>query len=137
LTAPPAAIIVIIPFSYNVLQRHPVLMTMINRVEETSDKDPFKTDEKDPMSTSALESSLWELVTHRNHYHSSVSTLAKIFQEAFRKQNYDLEDFLDHTYGTVSNVFSPWLIVVEMSVYSYLKVKRRGRSRRILLLLWS
>jgi U3 small nucleolar RNA-associated protein 19 len=58
--------------------------------------------EKDPMNTNALESSLWELVTHRNHYQSSVSTLAKIFQEAFRKQNYDMEDFLDHTYGTVS-----------------------------------
>ena len=53
------------------------------------------------MLTNALESSLWELVSHRNHYHPSVSTLAKIFQEAFRKPNYALEDFLDHTYGTV------------------------------------
>ena len=53
------------------------------------------------MLTNALDSSLWELVSHRNHYHPSVSTLAKIFQEAFRKPNYALEDFLDHTYGTV------------------------------------
>ena len=63
--------------------------------------DPFDAEEKDPMLTNALESSLWELVSHRNHYHPSVSTLAKIFQEAFRKPNYALEDFLDHTYGTV------------------------------------
>ena len=63
--------------------------------------DPFDPEEKDPMLTNALDSSLWELVSHRNHYHPSVSTLAKIFQEAFRKPNYALEDFLDHTYGTV------------------------------------
>ena len=53
------------------------------------------------MRTNALDSSLWELVSHMNHYHPSVSTLAKIFQEAFRKPSYALEDFLDHTYGTV------------------------------------
>jgi len=53
------------------------------------------------MLTNALDSSLWELVSHMSHYHPSVSTLAKIFQEAFRKPNYALEDFLDHTYGTV------------------------------------
>ena len=57
------------------------------------------------MNTNALESSLWELITHLNHYHSPVSTLTKIFQEAFRKQNYDMEEFLDHTYGTVRSRF--------------------------------
>jgi len=76
-------------------------MAMINRVASTLHMDPFDPTEKDPMNTNALESSLWELATHRNHYQSSVSTLAKIFQEAFRKQNYDMEDFLDHTYGTL------------------------------------
>ena len=63
--------------------------------------DPFDPEEKDPMLTNALGSSLWELVSHVNHYDPSVSTLAKIFQEAFRKPSYVLEDFLDHTYGTV------------------------------------
>jgi len=53
------------------------------------------------MLTNALNSSLWELTSHVNHYHPSVATLAKIFQEAFRKPNYALEDFLDHTYGTL------------------------------------
>lgn len=115
----------IVPFTYNALKHHPALMVMINRVVDPSDVsekgylsivtvrmsshsflDPFNADEKDPMVTNALESSLWELVTHRNHYHSSVSTLAKIFQEAFRKQSYDMEDFLDHTYGTVSSSLS-------------------------------
>ena len=52
--------------------------------------------------TNALESSLWELYSHRQHYHAAVSTLAKIFEEAFTRPGYAMEDFLDHTYGTVS-----------------------------------
>jgi len=91
----------VIPFTYNILKRHPALMYMINRVDDVEEPDPFDSEEKDPMLTNALDSSLWELVSHRNHYHPSVSTLAKIFQEAFRKPNYAMEDFLDHTYGTL------------------------------------
>lgn len=110
----------VIPFAYNVLKRHPALMHMINRVDDVEEPgmlhaimlaggwpdvtlDPFDPEEKDPMLTNALDSSLWELASHVNHYHPSVSTLANIFREAFRKPNYTLEDFLDHTYGTVRN----------------------------------
>ena len=64
--------------------------------------DPFLPLESDPQQTNALASSLWELATHRQHYHAGVSTLAKIFSEAFTKPSYAMEDFLDHTYGTVS-----------------------------------
>ena len=63
--------------------------------------DPFDPNEPNPMLTNALDSSLWELYTQRSHYHSAVSTLARIFEEAFTKPNYALEDFLDHTYSTV------------------------------------
>lgn len=63
--------------------------------------DRFLAAEPNPTSTNALESSLWELYSHRQHYHASVSTLAKIFQEAFTRPSYAMEDFLDHTYGTV------------------------------------
>ncbi|GAB1518716.1 Maturation and nuclear export of 40S ribosomal subunits interacting protein [Rhizoctonia solani] len=101
LTAPPAAIIMIIPFVYNVLKRHPALMVMIHRVDNEAELDPFDEKETSPLRTNALESSLWELVSHRDHYLSSVSTLAKIFSEAFTKPSYALEDFLDHTYATL------------------------------------
>ncbi|KAF8708010.1 CBF/Mak21 family, partial [Rhizoctonia solani] len=101
LTAPPAAIIMIIPFVYNVLKRHPALMVMIHRVNDEAELDPFDEKETSPLRTNALESSLWELVSHRDHYLSSVSTLAKIFSEAFTKPSYALEDFLDHTYATL------------------------------------
>ncbi|KAH7344510.1 CBF/Mak21 family-domain-containing protein [Rhizoctonia solani] len=101
LTAPPAAIIMIIPFVYNILKRHPALMVMIHRVDDEAELDPFDETETSPLRTNALESSLWELVSHRDHYLSSVSTLAKIFSEAFTKPSYALEDFLDHTYATL------------------------------------
>lgn len=53
------------------------------------------------MLTNALESSLWELHCHKFHYHPAVATLASIFEEAFTKSSYTMEDFMDHTYLTV------------------------------------
>lgn len=112
----------IIPFTYNLLKKHPALMVMIHRKDETYEAtngqphigfvkitrrsfhlpiDPFNPAERNPTLTNALESSLWELYTQKSHYHSAVSTLARIFEEAFTKPNYALEDFLDHTYSTV------------------------------------
>ncbi|KAF9448135.1 CBF-domain-containing protein [Macrolepiota fuliginosa MF-IS2] len=102
LSAPPAAIVMIIPFIYNTLKKHPALMVMIHN-NSTPDEytDPFLPSEPNPTLTRALESSLWELVSHRSHYHTTVSTLCKIFAEPFTKPNYPLEDFLDHTYATL------------------------------------
>ncbi|KAH9067840.1 ribosome biogenesis protein Noc4 [Lactarius vividus] len=103
LTAPPSSIVITIPFVYNILKRHPALMRMIHRDDEESEpfEDPFVADEPNPNLTNALDSSLWELRSHKRHYHAGVSTLACIFDEAFTKPNYPLEDFLDHTYATL------------------------------------
>ena len=72
------------------------------RLEQEGMDDPFLEDEEDPMETNAIESSLWEIVTLQSHYHPNVATLAKIISEQFTKQSYNLEDFLDHSYGSVS-----------------------------------
>ncbi|PIL23679.1 hypothetical protein GSI_13428 [Ganoderma sinense ZZ0214-1] len=103
LTAPPAAVIMLIPFTYNMLRRHPALMAMIHRTDDDAgvECDGFLVAEPNPTLTNALESSLWELYSHRQHYHASVSTLAKIFEEAFTRPSYAMEDFLDHTYSTL------------------------------------
>ena len=116
----------VIPFTYNILKRHPALMVMIHRTEEEEvdgkdntcltpelymslthvcvrKKDPFLPLEPNPLLTQALASSLWELYSHRSHYHSSVSSLSKILSEAFTKPGYSMEDFLDHTYHTVTH----------------------------------
>ncbi|KAI0947562.1 hypothetical protein AcW1_009286 [Taiwanofungus camphoratus] len=119
LSAPPSAIVMIIPFTYNILRRHPSLMCMIHRTENLSEVnngvyddfvvqepakivlDPFDMSESNPILTHALASSLWELYTHKRHYHAVVSTLVCIFEEAFTRPSYAMEDFLDHTYGTL------------------------------------
>ena len=53
------------------------------------------------MVTSAIDSSLWELETLTIHYHPNVATLARILGEQFRKPEYGLEDFLDHSYASL------------------------------------
>ncbi|KAG1814914.1 CBF/Mak21 family-domain-containing protein [Suillus variegatus] len=100
LNAPPAAIIMIVPFTYNILKQHPALMVMIHNNPSTN-IDPFIADEPNPNSTNALDSSLWELHSHIHHYDPAVSTIVRIFSEAFTKPGYSMEDFLDHTYGTL------------------------------------
>lgn len=103
LTAPPAASVIIIPFIYNLLKRHPTCMALIHSnkaIEESND--PFDMDLLDPYECQAIDSSLWEVQTLSQHYYANVSTLAKIFGEQFLKPKYNLEDFLDHTYATVS-----------------------------------
>ncbi|KAI6045529.1 CBF/Mak21 family-domain-containing protein [Pisolithus marmoratus] len=103
LSAPPAAIIMIIPFTYNILKRHPALMKMIHRADDDHEplNDTYIANEANPNATNAINSSLWELLSHRKHYDTAVSTLARIFEEAFTKPGYSMEDFLDHTYGTL------------------------------------
>ena len=112
LHAPPAGIVVVVPWIYNLLKEHPACTFMIHQeirgedaqkslIDEGMD-DPFDMEEVDPMRTNAIESSLWEIETLQSHYHPNVATLAKIISEQFTKQAYNLEDFLDHSYGSVS-----------------------------------
>jgi len=111
LHAPPGAIVVVVPWVYNVLKKHPTCTFMIHRVpaahyspatlktlEEQGMDDPFDMTVADPNETGAIDSSLWELKSLDSHYHPNVATLAKIIQEQFTKHRYELEDFLDHTY---------------------------------------
>jgi U3 small nucleolar RNA-associated protein 19 len=112
----------VIPFTYNILKAHPALMVMIHSADvddsnglfifasflqrrsiKAPSLDPFLEDEPNPVQTNALDSSLWELLSHTSHYHAPVSTMCKIFSEAFTKPGYTMEDFLDHTYNTVSH----------------------------------
>ncbi|ROT37256.1 nucleolar complex protein [Sodiomyces alkalinus F11] len=111
LNAPPAAIVFIVPWTYNILKRHPTCMFMLHRelrdpderkrVENEGFEDPFLPDEADPMETQAIDSCLWELVQLQQHYHPNVATIAKIVSEQFTKQSYNIEDFLDHSYGSL------------------------------------
>lgn len=112
LYAPPAGIVVVIPWVYNMFKRHPACTFMMHReirdpdlkqqVEEEGMDDVFDMDEPDPLLTAAIDSSVWELETLQSHYHPNVATLARIISEQFTKRSYNLEDFLDHSYTAVS-----------------------------------
>lgn len=111
LRAPPAGIVVVIPWIYNMFKRHPACTFMMHRetrdpglkreLEEEGMDDPFDMEEEDPALTHAIESSIWEIETLQSHYHPNVATLAKIISEQFTKRAYNLEDFLDHSYNAV------------------------------------
>ncbi|KAI8961714.1 CBF-domain-containing protein [Daldinia sp. FL1419] len=114
LNAPPAAIVVVIPWIYNLFKKHPLCTFMMHRVPRSPEEkealenegmaDPFIADEEDPMETCAIDSCLWEVVQLQSHYHPNVATIAKIVSEQFTKQSYNLEDFLDHSYSSVSRM---------------------------------
>lgn len=122
LNAPPAAIVAVIPWIYNLFKKHPLCTFMIHReirsaeeketIENEGLADPFVADEEDPMETRAIDSCLWEVAQLQSHYHPNVATIAKIISEQFTKQTYNVEDFLDHSYSSVSAIKSP---VFEMS----------------------
>lgn len=112
LNAPPSAIVAIVPWFYNVFKKHPLTTFMMHRVPRNQEErdlldsegleDPFLPDEEDPMETHAIDSCIWEIVQLQSHYHPNVATIAKIVSEQFTKQAYSLEDFLDHSYSSVS-----------------------------------
>lgn len=114
LNAPPSAIVVIVPWFYNLFKRHPLTTFMMHRVPRTPEEkelyesegllDPFLPNEQNPMETKAIDSCLWEIVQLQSHYHPNVATIAKIISEQFTKQAYNTEDFLDHSYNSVSPI---------------------------------
>lgn len=108
LNAPPAAIVAIVPFIYNLFKNHPTCTFMLHRairekelqaeIEAEGMEDPFDPEEPDPDRTGALDSCLWEIETLQSHYHPNVASIARIISEQFTKHSYNLEDFLDYTY---------------------------------------
>ncbi|KAI9029279.1 CBF/Mak21 family-domain-containing protein [Hyaloraphidium curvatum] len=99
LSAPPQAIIAVIPLLYNLMRRHPSCTVLIHRgstaAAETGGKDPYDHLERDPANCNALQSSLWEMATLESHYFHAVSALAKLFRDRLDKPEYPLDSFLD------------------------------------------
>jgi U3 small nucleolar RNA-associated protein 19 len=116
LCAPPSAIVFVVPWIYNLFRRHPQTTYLMHRIAPMKDaefralieregfEDPFDMDEPEPMETGALDSCVWELVQLQSHYHPNVATIAKIISEQFTKVSYNVEDFLDHSYASVSAI---------------------------------
>lgn len=98
LVAPAPGVVIVIPFIYNLLKRHPTCMVLLQNVVDGEYSDPYISTEEDPLKTNAMGLSLWEMETLMSHYHPNVATLAKMFGEPFRKPSYNMEDFLEWSY---------------------------------------
>lgn len=131
LTAPPAGSVILIAMIYNLLKRHPSCMVLIHRDESVvTETDPYDENELNPYNCNALNSSLWELQTLAEHYYPNVATLAKIFSEQFTKASYNLEDFLDHTYMTVSSMLMYGLRNMHDLTYYVLQFLEKELTRK-------
>uniref|UniRef100_A0A668A5E2 Nucleolar complex associated 4 homolog n=1 Tax=Myripristis murdjan TaxID=586833 RepID=A0A668A5E2_9TELE len=95
LTAPPAPLLMLLPFIYNLIRRHPSSRVLIHR-PSTGD-DPYLMDEEDPAQCRALESSLWEIKTLQKHFHPDVAKAAMLISAPLSEQEDDISELLEIT----------------------------------------
>ncbi|XP_002733773.1 nucleolar complex protein 4 homolog B-like [Saccoglossus kowalevskii] len=97
LTAPPNAILLVIPLICNLIHRHPNLITLIHKPDAQTDisGDPYDMEEPDPAKCHAMESSLWEIKTLKSHYYHEVATSATKIEKRFQKEEWDIAEYLE------------------------------------------
>ncbi|XP_068609333.1 nucleolar complex protein 4 homolog [Brachionichthys hirsutus] len=99
LTAPSTALLIVLPFIYNLIRRHPSCKVLIHRpsTEGEAVEDPYLMTEEDPALCCALESSLWEIKTLQKHYHPDVAKAAMLINTPLSQQEDDISDVLELT----------------------------------------
>lgn len=98
LTAPPEALLMVLPFVCNLLRRHPACRVLVHRPRGPElDADPYDPDEQDPAQSRALESSLWELQALQRHYHPEVSKAASVINQALSVPEASIAPLLELT----------------------------------------
>ncbi|XP_035579924.1 nucleolar complex protein 4 homolog isoform X3 [Zalophus californianus] len=98
LTAPPEALLMVLPFICNLLRRHPACRVLVHRpLGPELDADPYDPEEEDPAKSRALESSLWELQALQRHYHPEVSQAASVINQALSVPEVSIAPLLDLT----------------------------------------
>lgn len=104
LVAPPQDIATIIYFIGNLILRHPGLKRLICHPSGSTEvpRDPFIMDERDPVESNALESSLWEIASLQQHVVPSIAQAAKIIFNPLPKVEWNLGDYLEINENDVS-----------------------------------
>uniref|UniRef100_A0A9L0I8V1 Nucleolar complex associated 4 homolog n=1 Tax=Equus asinus TaxID=9793 RepID=A0A9L0I8V1_EQUAS len=98
LTAPPEALLMVLPFICNLLRRHPACRVLVHRPGSPElDADPYDPGEEDPAKSRALESSLWELQALQRHYHPEVSKAASVINQVLSVPEVSLAPLLELT----------------------------------------
>ncbi|KFP26004.1 Nucleolar complex protein 4, partial [Colius striatus] len=97
LTAPPQALLMVIPFICNLFRRHPACRVLVHRPHGPADmsEDPYIMEEEEPSASRALESSLWEIQTLQNHYHPDVAKAAAVLNQSLSEMEDDISGLLE------------------------------------------
>ncbi|XP_020282508.1 nucleolar complex protein 4 homolog isoform X2 [Pseudomyrmex gracilis] len=109
LVAPPEDILIILLFVGNLLLRHPGLKRLIDHPqggEVTSYAtmgagDPFLMEERDPLLSNAMLSSLWEIRALQQHILPSVASAAQFIREPLPSVEYDMASALERNSGYI------------------------------------
>lgn len=107
LVAPAEDILIILLFVGNLLLRHPGLKRLIDHPQDgkipTDEScgagDPFLMEERDPLLSNALLSSLWEIKALQWHIVPSIATAARFIREPLPSVEYDMASALERTGG--------------------------------------
>lgn len=103
LVAPPQDIITIIYFVGNLILRHPGLKRMISHpIGDKIPSDPYLMDERDPIQSNAIESSLWEIASLQKDVTPSVAQAAKLISNPLPKCEWNLSSHLEINENDVS-----------------------------------
>ncbi|XP_028938764.1 LOW QUALITY PROTEIN: nucleolar complex protein 4 homolog [Ornithorhynchus anatinus] len=104
LTAPPEALLMVIPFICNLLRRHPACKALVHRpaaaptdLSSALGADPYDMEEEDPAKSRALESCLWELQALQKHYHPDVARAAMVINHPLSSQEVPISELLELT----------------------------------------
>ncbi|XP_030074101.1 nucleolar complex protein 4 homolog [Microcaecilia unicolor] len=97
LSAPPQALLMVIPFICNLVRRHPACRPLIHRPHGPHDlrDDPYIMEEEDPSKSRAVESSLWELQALQKHYHPDVAKEAELINHPLSDLETDVAKLLE------------------------------------------
>lgn len=99
LTAPPTALLIVLPFIYNLIRRHPSCRVLVHRPSRGEEllEDPYLMEEEDPAQCRALESSLWEVKTLQKHHHPDVAKAALLINSPLSEKEDDISEVLETT----------------------------------------
>jgi len=107
LGAPPTGAMYVLALTKNLLQKHSAAMPLIQKkapkADENASADPFDATASTPLSSQALESSLWELHALRTHYYPGVSVLCKELERKWDKHEAKLpmNEYTSQTYRQI------------------------------------
>ncbi|XP_054248636.1 nucleolar complex protein 4 homolog isoform X3 [Indicator indicator] len=97
LSAPPEALLMLIPFLCNLFRRHPACRLLVHRPSGPEDmsEDPYLMEVEDPSESRALQSCLWEIQALQNHYHPDVAKAAAVLNQSLSEMEDDISGLLE------------------------------------------